>query len=625
MSVGQSPELIVCAYLTERTRSVAVSSVRSMLKQDRRPDRIVLGCPREVKPPGGLRSKRVFLHFTDAADSVDWLLETMRRHPGDAVVAAHPGFRYPREWLGSLYGAWHAQPQHIHCCAARYLLVTQEDRALPVRHWPLGQGIGSVLLPMRDLRGPNGNLQPIYEAGVIYPPGAFCNVEFPPPLLESTLGDGIRLGMMGLFAGFRVKRMHPSNSWPSSPLFSTIAQWASADYECDLNLLQKAYEACRSSRRATEIVKLKEPLQLPRYQNELAQRRIFAKSGWQKWRSRLAPSAGMALFKSSLRVLARGFRYPRLPVESFKGEIPTIENEQRLVWCFAYSMFSRFPPRLFPTSPRQVPHIARAEPPLIVSLASIPSRLDSVSICVHSLLRQSLKPDKLILWLPDNIDTIPSALSRLRKYGLDIRMTPEIGPHKKLIPCLRDYPEARIATADDDRIYPPQWLEGLIRAYQTEPEFLHCYMGKFIVKDADGLAPYDQWLTPRSDPEDPTLFIEPNLNMLAMSGGGALFAPGLLNAEALNEEVFLEICPYADDIWYKAMSLMNNVKVKKLHYPNVSPLVIPNSQNDALYIYNMGQSGNDIQARKVFERYGLFERLASSEAGRTAAAADGRG
>ena len=38
---------------------------------------------------------------------------------------------------------------------------------------------------------------------------------------------------------------------------------------------------------------------------------------------------------------------------------------------------------------------------VIVSLTSFPARIDKVYLCINSLLRQSFKADKVILWLAD--------------------------------------------------------------------------------------------------------------------------------------------------------------------------------------------------------------------------------
>ena len=42
------------------------------------------------------------------------------------------------------------------------------------------------------------------------------------------------------------------------------------------------------------------------------------------------------------------------------------------------------------------------ERPVIISLTTIPSRVDKVWLTTESLLRQSRKPDKVLLWLAEN-------------------------------------------------------------------------------------------------------------------------------------------------------------------------------------------------------------------------------
>jgi len=65
------------------------------------------------------------------------------------------------------------------------------------------------------------------------------------------------------------------------------------------------------------------------------------------------------------------------------------------------------------------------KPQLIVSLTSYPARINSVHITINTLLQQSLKPNKVILWLaseqfPNKENDLPDNLLRLKDYGLTI-------------------------------------------------------------------------------------------------------------------------------------------------------------------------------------------------------------
>jgi len=257
----------------------------------------------------------------------------------------------------------------------------------------------------------------------------------------------------------------------------------------------------------------------------------------------------------------------------------------------------------------------KREPELIVSLTTIPERLGTVAWCLDSLLRQSLKPDRLILWLSEsnepgrpviNQTSLPANLLQLVPRGLEIRWCKDIRSYRKIVPTLRAHPAALIVTADDDIFYPRYWLKALFDAYQKEPQYVHCHRAHLIKYDAAGMAmPYQQWDFLANDYQGPSLDLFPT------SGGGALYAPGHLHPDILIEAAFMKLCPKADDVWLKAMSVLVNVPCKKVA-PRTFPLIevrIPN--NRTLWSENVTLNGNDVQIKAVADRYGVFGKVVS--------------
>lgn len=252
----------------------------------------------------------------------------------------------------------------------------------------------------------------------------------------------------------------------------------------------------------------------------------------------------------------------------------------------------------------------KRSPELIVSLTTIPERIGSVSLCLDSLLRQSLKPDRLILWLSESNDpgrptiskqTLPPDLHPLIQRGLEIRWCKDIRSFRKIIPALQAHPDALIVTADDDIFYPRHWLRMLYAAYQREPNYIHCHRAHLIQYNARGEhLPYRQWEFMANG------YVMPLLDLFPTSGGGVLYAPGHLHSEVLNESAFMSLCPNADDVWLKAMSLMTNVACKKvtsITFP-ITEIRIPN--NRTLAADNLDRDGNDRQIGAVASRYGIF-------------------
>lgn len=246
----------------------------------------------------------------------------------------------------------------------------------------------------------------------------------------------------------------------------------------------------------------------------------------------------------------------------------------------------------------------KRNPELIVSLTSFPARIPTIHLCIETLLQQTLKPDRLILWLSNSEispKTLPACLTRLQKRGLEIKWCENIRSYKKIIPVLRDFPDALIVTADDDVFYPHSWLEELYNAYQKEPQYIHCHIAHRLKHSPDGkLLPYMDWHWLACD------FQGPSMDIFPTGVGGVLYAPGHLNPEVLNEAVFTTICPNADDIWLKAMSYINGVECKKIRKESMGLRTL-RIKNDTRLFHdgNMG-GGNDLQIKAVSEKYDVY-------------------
>ncbi|MFW5825502.1 MAG: hypothetical protein ACOCVV_11125, partial [Marinobacter sp.] len=84
---------------------------------------------------------------------------------------------------------------------------------------------------------------------------------------------------------------------------------------------------------------------------------------------------------------------------------------------------------------------------VIVSLTSIASRLKLVHFAVRSVMNQSVTPDKIILWLGEDAkEAIPASLEQLVGQGFEIRFREDVGPHTKLVYCLKEFPDHTIVT-----------------------------------------------------------------------------------------------------------------------------------------------------------------------------------
>ena len=79
--------------------------------------------------------------------------------------------------------------------------------------------------------------------------------------------------------------------------------------------------------------------------------------------------------------------------------------------------------------------------PIIVSLTSYEARFKDLEISLYSLLNQSLIPDRIILWLSDEIESLndlPYEITKYIKNGLEIRFVKDIGSYTKAIYAFKE-------------------------------------------------------------------------------------------------------------------------------------------------------------------------------------------
>lgn len=257
-------------------------------------------------------------------------------------------------------------------------------------------------------------------------------------------------------------------------------------------------------------------------------------------------------------------------------------------------------------SERGVTEIKYCNHDIIVSLTTHGKRIYDVAFSIESIMQQSMKANRIILWLDDSFQNqrLPESLIKQQKRGLEIAYCKDIGPYTKLIPSLHRYPNDAIITIDDDAIYDFDLLERLIIPYQSDSSFIYCFrIHKMKFEENGALLPYMKW-------ERKTTDSQPGHLNFATGVGGVLYPPHSLDEEVFNKETFLQICSTADDVWYKAMEIKNGTKVKKVFTrdPKCREFVLNASVQDVgLLNKNMkGEMLNDKQIHAVFSKYNIY-------------------
>lgn len=250
-----------------------------------------------------------------------------------------------------------------------------------------------------------------------------------------------------------------------------------------------------------------------------------------------------------------------------------------------------------------------SEKPIVVSLTTHGKRIDTVYLTIESLLQQTLRPNYLVLYIGEeeyqSVYQLPTVLQQQATRGLTIRFVRDQRSYTKLLPALRDYPDACIITVDDDLLYPSYLVEQLVKAHQSHPDAICCRTA-LTLSFADGckLQPFSSFSYEIPSYEDS--FSD---RYLPEGFNGVLYPPHSLSEEVFNECVFMSLSPMADDLWFKAMSLLSDTPILRLH--NSIDLWYDiyreeSVQDIALSKENVDRGGNDIQLKALFDHYNLY-------------------
>lgn len=257
----------------------------------------------------------------------------------------------------------------------------------------------------------------------------------------------------------------------------------------------------------------------------------------------------------------------------------------RIKWAAQFAFFSLVP----------VSHALNREArpfSITVSLTSFPPRLATLHLCIKSLMRQTMRPDRIVLYLGADCEGIPlpRKLLALQKKGLTIRQVGgDLRPHKKYIYAMREFPDDFIVTADDDLLYRKDMLAGLWRTHEKHPGALVASRVHLMRQYSGRILPYRDWL------QETGTVREPTHALLSTNGAGSLFPPRCLAPEALDADLAARLCLKADDIWLKFMLIRGGTKVvwdgRRAGMPD--EIRIRAEKKKALMDGNLTEGGND--------------------------------
>lgn len=192
----------------------------------------------------------------------------------------------------------------------------------------------------------------------------------------------------------------------------------------------------------------------------------------------------------------------------------------------------------------------KREVQLVVNLSSERKNFNALKITLYSLLNQSLKPDRIILWLDEDtedLNTLPYDITQFIKNGLEIEFRKELGKYTDTFYPLKELFSSVNVKASPYIYYPADWLKKLYLSYIAHPDDIHAHR------------------------------IDENF---IISTFGVLYPPNAFTKEALRKDIFLKNAPTSPDVWFSIMAAIHNRRVRIVKNPVKIFLPLKFNKND---------------------------------------------
>lgn len=247
-------------------------------------------------------------------------------------------------------------------------------------------------------------------------------------------------------------------------------------------------------------------------------------------------------------------------------------------------------------------------PKVNISLTSYPRRIAHVERTLQPLFKQTVRPDRILLWLsndefPQQEASLPESLIVLQKTIPEFSIRWVDGnnkSHDKYLHCMQEFPDDITILVDDDLVYSTTLVQCLLDAHFRFPEAVIARRSHLVTLDEDRIAHYADWELGQ------TRFVNtPRFDLLATSGAGTLYPPHAFAREAFDVESLQALAPDADDLWLMLWLVLAERPVVVTGDPSIR--YVEGTQDEALYYTNLKQGGNDVWLARLFECYPLFE------------------
>jgi hypothetical protein len=235
----------------------------------------------------------------------------------------------------------------------------------------------------------------------------------------------------------------------------------------------------------------------------------------------------------------------------------------------------------------------------ILSLTTHPPRFGTLGR-FFELLQGTELFDKVVLWIAhEDVNDFECIANTIPSF-IEVRNCQDLGPGKKLIPALLEYPNDKIITIDDDLLYERSTFIETLKISESHPLEIIAGRTHYVTYDDSGkINPYGLWKFEYSESDEASEFLFPT------TGGITLFPPKSLHPDVTNFEQYLELTRFQDDLWFWVQAKRNGTLVRRV--PGRRPISsIDGTQSDGLWETMNSKGGNDLALLRLVHQYGAI-------------------
>lgn len=245
-------------------------------------------------------------------------------------------------------------------------------------------------------------------------------------------------------------------------------------------------------------------------------------------------------------------------------------------------------------------------PRIIVSLTSIPKRFNTLYLTLESIFNQTLKPDKVVLYLGENTKDIelPKEIKKLIKRGLQIeyRDDTKLRPHTKYFYALQEYKNDIVITFDDDILYNENLIKELYESYLKYPNCISAVRPHKVTFDKNKkIKKYSEWLFDYTGDDA----LKPNYLLCQTGVGGVLYPPHIYPKEVFNKKIISENFISNDDLYLYFNQIVHGIKVVRSSKNAYRLDTIEGTQEAGLLNENLYGGANDEFIKKAMKYYNI--------------------